>query len=476
MSKQLKTILITIVIVLTSSVIISLNGLIYLALFMFGILIFFIAWRYPVINLLVILATVIWISPQFGTENQTAYLADLLYNNIYSFVKISPIELWIFLSLVLVFPRQNRNTVSDFLKNPIFLSTIIFIAICLYGLVLGTLSGNTNDAFREIRPILVFFSVLVLGGFILNRLDDFQILKFINILFFFTLLKAIQGLIIFFTIKNGYTYEGVLRVFGGVEILSCIWFMVFGLFSIIIMKTKKTSSIVMTLPIIAMWFLSFSRSIWLGGIVALSVAFIHISINGKRFFRSLAIFILLVISLYLVLFSSGQIGDKIQSYFSTIDPSSNEVTNTFRILEAKNALENIKNQPILGYGLGYQVDLFTEFQESGVPTQSNLTLIHNSFLWLWLKMGILGPLSFIMIFVITISTTFKNISKLYENKNKIGFIATGSIISCLSGLMVVLNTGNWLLNSRVMIFLGLLLSLQIIFMVRTKNAGKSVEV
>ncbi len=416
-----------------------------------SIFLLLIAVKKPIINYLLISSLIILISPEFGDQQQTEVIAGYLYDNLSTVIKISPMELWLFVSTGCLLLTNN----IPILPNKISKAMVIFFAITTLGLLLGIINGNFNDGLREFRPILFLFMSFLYTLLIFRRAKDSTQKRIFSILFVVISIKAIQGLFLFFILRSGYWYKGFLRVFGGVELLFSLWFVIFAIMMISFGYKIKLIGLFALIVNFLIWVFSFSRSIWIAGIIAILSSVILLSYVQKKSLKSLGLLVVIVVILLGILMVSGGLGYQIVDYLSTINPMSEEATNRFRIFESQVAFNHIKQNPILGYGLGYEVSDPVSMSLEWSEVEVQPSLVHNTYLWIWLKMGIFGLLSFASLFTTSLLISITKIRKMTVFEKIVVLSAVSSVI----GLIFVLITGNWLLNIRVVFFLGLLFGL-----------------
>lgn len=81
-------------------------------------------------------------------------------------------------------------------------------------------------------------------------------------------------------------------------------------------------------------------------------------------------------------------------------------TGSGRKLAMQEAWTQIKENPVSGYGLGYTETFFSEkFME--LARKGHVGGVHNSFLWVWLDMGLIGLLAFVYGWFRWFATSFK---------------------------------------------------------------------
>lgn len=280
-----------------------------------------------------------------------------------------------------------------------FYSGILLLA-AIFGIRGGWEMDRIRDEFmRMLFPVIGFYLCV-------NILDDRQkILRIIRIVFIACVIKS--------SIIDFYYLTGRGVPFGGNEdyrIVSSdsaelmVFITMILLVYIMISKEKIRGisllfSILGTFPMIFAVILSFRRGHWLGMIISVILIFLWGSSEyRKKIILSflLGLFLLIPTVFLVSAWNSGQSADddlsRVSKRFSTLfDPE--QGSNKHHYFEAVQTFEDIMQSPILGLGLGSEHTpvlpwLVDEWQEEDQPT----FVVHNTFLYVWMKLGILGLL------------------------------------------------------------------------------------
>lgn len=177
-------------------------------------------------------------------------------------------------------------------------------------------------------------------------------------------------------------------------------------------------------------FATFSRGYWLGAIISISFIFILSPKNKKiKIFGYLIIFMIIGIVFVSVFF--GQLGEfifkAIGERFTSIGTSFKDVSLVNRIKESEAVIEQIKSNPIMGYGLGY-----TYWFKSLIPREMPTWYVHNGYLFVLLKLGLLGILCLLGFYSTILIHGIKSIKKLNDDDIKAILIA---LVACLFAML-----------------------------------------
>ncbi|HET9952521.1 MAG TPA: O-antigen ligase family protein [Candidatus Eisenbacteria bacterium] len=158
------------------------------------------------------------------------------------------------------------------------------------------------------------------------------------------------------------------------------------------------------IPMLTHLLFSFTRGYWLGALAGLAAATILAWRNLGRFepairarrlllLPSLLAIAAATLGLSLLYFGGGNlldaVGGRFSSSFST-EVSGETLSNVIRLAEYDTAIGAAMRSPIIGNGLGYAIVT----REPILGTLKEQWYVHNYYLLLWLKMGIVGLAAF----------------------------------------------------------------------------------
>jgi O-antigen ligase len=159
--------------------------------------------------------------------------------------------------------------------------------------------------------------------------------------------------------------------------------------------------------------ISFSRGYWLGLLAALPCTAFMIAGWGPgawpRWQRvivqgGIAVSVLVVLTLFTAVFMGWTdlpelIGTRFGSSFSTKGNAAS-ASNLERLMEYGASFRHIRQNPVLGYGMGLELRIKEPFR--GLTTRQ--PFIHQSYIWLWLKQGLIGLVLYITLLVQALRT------------------------------------------------------------------------
>lgn len=191
-----------------------------------------------------------------------------------------------------------------------------------------------------------------------------------------------------------------------------------------------------------------SRGYWLA--FAFGAFLIFYSINRSGKLRILLTFLLLSSSSIIVanIFFSDFLNvilNGLLERFSTIGSTKLDISLQERVLESETVFKMMLNNPIAGYGFGYtytkKILFYSFFEET--------SYVHNGYLAIWLKLGLLGLITNLSIWILSI----RNSIKLYRTSTveKTQIISL-TILGSVFGIMVVNMTSPQVLTFESTLF------------------------
>ncbi len=144
--------------------------------------------------------------------------------------------------------------------------------------------------------------------------------------------------------------------------------------------------------------LSYRRSFWLAAIAGLLVVFLA---AGSRGWRVITPVVGIVAAIALLLSLSGGISGlsgPLAERVESLQPNrvNTNVEDRYRIDERRNVLADIGEQPLAGIGIGVA---WTARYPLSVDRSSSRDYVHFTALWWWLKLGLLGLVSYVWLMV-----------------------------------------------------------------------------
>ncbi len=278
-----------------------------------------------------------------------------------------------------------------------------------------------------------FFAYLGLGVvFLVTTLCDKKeiIKKFFQLLIIVSYYQAIIGLWTYFQV--GHRIGG--HFFGTFPSLVALVLLNLSFYTR--EKSKKLIYFLLSMPLVLHLLLSFTRGYWLGFLTALLFSYGIYIINSEYSFKkkvlrflkgavAFAVTITLLVSILQPFLSGGsvfgQVSKRFVSSFSAkFSPQTG--SNVARLIEYRVCWDKIKKNPIFGYGVGYTVPVINPVRHRRTEEWG----IHQFYLMITLKMGLIGLLVFLWIFYVFFREGLKESKKIEDSYYKglsYGFMA-----------------------------------------------------
>jgi O-antigen ligase len=382
---------------------------------------------------------------------------------------ITDLILLYLLTLVLIkaLIHKSFHIVRTPLDIPILL---FFFAVILSGFLAVTQYAlNVNVVLRRVRALTYY-----LGFFcVTNLIRDKRQLRVLlwglfSIAAFSSLMMLVQ--IIFPSIQlidtqtvalvtAGQEYEGVARTYIAVEWL--IYAMLLVSVCSLVFRSGWLPQSLEFLRIIILsvgLFLSFQRNYWLSMLAMLGLLGILSPWAEKlRSIRWLLVGLILIIML--ISLSGNLFSNYIDAAIDRlvwgmqVDTLLKDSSTQMRVMETTYAFKSISLHPILGIGLGNLYRPLIEDDAYWVPEEPHIGLrwyIHNGYLWVWVKMGLIGLIPFLWIFGSSIFRGFKHFRKV-QNRQYLA-IVLGFTLALLGQAISNFVAPNYIQNWAIIIF------------------------
>lgn len=272
---------------------------------------------------------------------------------------------------------------------------VVWLGACVLGVVIGVLRGNrAQDLGIELAAAL-----WPLFGLALMQAYDRKSLVYAGV--------GMIGLALIHT-GFGLTMLSIYqRRLGGIYFTTVTGIVIVGLWTVALLAPRRSVRVLCLLamvPMLAHLVFSFTRGYWLGCLAGLAIATALAWGNLGRFppkvrLRRLFMIPALIavvagtLGISALVFGGGDllaaIGGRFGSSFST-KANGESLSNVIRLAEYDQAIGAALRAPVIGNGLGYTI--VTRDPIFGVIKEQ--WFVHNYYLLIWLKLGIVGLLAF----------------------------------------------------------------------------------
>jgi O-antigen ligase len=273
-----------------------------------------------------------------------------------------------------------------------------------------------KNGLTELRPLLGLLLVFPLLSAVRDvrsvELGLWIILAASCIAAFEILLYYLQGK------GEGAVYtEGALRVTGLTflyPLLATVWALVLVAFP----ASTRTRLLLFAIAALSAGSLlvTFQRSAWLAALAAVPISLVLMRSGGRGRAAARALPVVAAAALLFVTFNTFSVAgteDPLQATadrFASIGQLEADLSSQHRVNEWTEAIDRIRAAPLTGIGLGGDITFWSPlYQESTGRVGGFITTayIHNSYIWLALKTGMLGALLFVLLVGILAAIAFR---------------------------------------------------------------------
>lgn len=279
---------------------------------------------------------------------------------------------------------------------------------------------DANSAFREFRAILYYILIIPVTTSVVSLQAYGRLYKLILILGYITAFAmfiqyttGISSQFLAGRVESLQTMDnvniGITRILPPGQTLVFLLF-VLNLSKFLFLKKVDSSFFLSIINIVTFgmaMILTFNRSYWTGALLSI---FILLVLSGfkRLLFGILAMsFMLMAIIIVSNFYPNSKLLNAVSERFSTIISTSNtlkkDASLTGRKYEYIKAWEVISQNPIIGIGLG------SEWRRKMHADDNMTRYTHNGFLWILMKLGIVGLFVFIMFYYKLFRYYFSNI-------------------------------------------------------------------
>ena len=311
-------------------------------------------------------------------------------------VSISPLEITLVWALAVTSYRNLASTGRLFKNAPLLVPFAAFVGFTLLGLVRGLSSGgDTRAAIFEVRPLLILPLLYLLVVNVCSTRRDYR--RLFGTAIAAITLQALMSLEYLFQLTPSARDELESLNEHGAAIGANLVFLTF-VASLVYRRVPWSFRLMLltaSIPVMWVYLVAQRRAAVVSLIVGFALLAVVLFWRQRRTFWKVVPVVALVAVAYTGVFwnSESSAGFPAQAVKSVLAPdqvsAENQRSDVYRVLETLNLSATVKSSPLLGIGFGQtflrpfslpDISVF-EFQ-AYVP--------HNSFIWIWTKMGFGG--------------------------------------------------------------------------------------
>ncbi|MEZ4714208.1 MAG: O-antigen ligase family protein [Caldilineaceae bacterium] len=341
------------------------------------------------------------------------------------------------------------------LFGPIVLFTVSIGLGLLYGLGTG---GDLTIALWESRPIFYICLVMILTSNLIETRAHLNQLVWIIMAALFV--EGLIGSDYFFNVLGGSLVgvEAITEHSAAIH-MNTLFVFILTVWLFQASLPKRVLLPLMTLPVIITYLATQRRAAYLTLFIAIAFIVLALYKENRKLFWFIMPTIFVVMMGYIAVFwnSGSAIAMPVQAIRSVVAPSegsADDLSNIYRILENANVSFTIHAAPLTGVGFGKKF-----FINVPMPDISFFVwweyIVHNSIMWIWMKAGVLGFLSMLLLIGQSIMVGSKSTWRMPDPDTKaIALTATLYIIMHFTYAYVDMS---W--DAQSMLYLGLVIGM-----------------
>lgn len=339
---------------------------------------------------LVVALTIICEGPSFGILTFTAHF----YAHVYKYLTVLDVMVAVaILSVAIELMRSRRRL---WLPGPLRPALVLLPLAMLVGVVVGSAAG-TNIRYAFASEDVLFYLLLLPLAVANLELDTRRVTQLLAALGALASVKAVLGLIEIAG-HHGSPIEGTARLTYYEPAAN--WLVLIAILAVLaalLMRARPPVWLVFSSPLLfACLLLSYRRSFWIAAVLGiLLVLAISSSPGGRRLLVLAGAGVALTIWLIGTVNFQSQL--PIVKRAASLSPSKLEANreDRYRLDERANVLGEIREHPLTG--LGIDVPWAATVRPLPVEHEEGRQYVHFAALWFWLKLGILGLLSYVAV-------------------------------------------------------------------------------
>jgi O-antigen ligase len=342
--------------------------------------------------------TVVWypFTKNLSSRESVLFLSDG--------ISFSPFEVYLGLLLIGWILQMVSARSWEFKTGRVFAPLMVFTVFVILNFGLSFLSGgaNHNAALYEVRPLVYLPLIYVLATNLLRTARQYVVLY--SVLMFAVFANTLVALYNYYFVMDAVRRDAVESYVSHGATIPMNALLIFILAA---WMYRSRSQIwryllpVFAVPTFYIYILSQRRAAIVALVGGLLIFFLVMFWTHRRAFWFVVPVFLVAATLYTAAFwnsADSTVGFPAQAIKTVLEPDSvserNQASDLYRISEKEDVLATIKSNPLRGVGFGHPF-----LRPVPLPAISTFPLAdympHNSFLWLWMKVGIGGFIAFL---------------------------------------------------------------------------------
>tara|TARA_B100000214_G_scaffold375564_1_gene362727 strand:+ start:7210 stop:9192 length:1983 start_codon:yes stop_codon:yes gene_type:complete len=337
--------------------------------------------------------------------------------------------------ILLYYLIKNKAIYKEVIIHPAMLSFGILIIFFIFSAFYN--GFGSESIYVLLRFSLVYLFAIILIHFVKNEgfkslLNSFVYFSlFISFFYFFQIFLYYSDILSINSIfKKNYGFDAMASTMGNKNLLSSIQFLTLPILIYISINGRKfikTLSYIALILIVITFLLNQTRSVFVSLVIfSFTILILNKNILAKKYLLRLVLFV------FLFSFSSYffmKWANRDDNFIEEIDKSLNLKSGP-RYKLYKSSLKLIQDNPIFGVGPGnWSVYIWKYGLYNGFLGKSFAQRPHNDFLWVFAEGGFIAGISYILLFLILLKDSYY----LYKNKNEDERLFYSLLFSCFLG-------------------------------------------
>jgi hypothetical protein len=385
-------------------------------------------------------------------------------------IPVSPLEMILLLTLMVVFIRFVTRREVTFVRGPLFVPLLLFLAFVVVSIVYGVTGGvgagpfDLRAAWEETRAFFYLGITYVLAC---NLLQTRAHLRTFIWLFIAAIgIKSVQGIVRYAEVRASNLRVDAITghedvVFFSAFVVLLAGLLLFGARLDGGVRRQMRVMLVVMPPLVFTLLVTNRRIGFLVLAAGLGLVALLLLRTRRDLFLRLVPVVVLALGVYTAVFwnGTGALSQPIRAVRSLVAPATerDRSSNAWRELENYNINYNIRSVPVTGLGFGrpyYFAVAQPPLDATGFTYWRYIA--HNAIYWVWMKMGLVGFIFFWNLIgsaVVLGLVTFRQLRDSYLRV--LALVVAGVVI-----MQVIFSFGDLgLTYSRSMVFLGCMLGL-----------------
>jgi hypothetical protein len=338
-------------------------------------------------------------------------------------------------SVALDLVRNNRKLR---LPHPFTLPLLLLVLALAAGVATGFANGGEHVAI--INSLRVFAVIVLLPIAVVNIVRGRRDLwAFVVVGGGLCMVKGIEGIVSWLSGQGRPLGDTTLTFYAPAPNFVLLSFVLVVLAAIALRARLPWWAYVAAPVCLAAFVLSFRRNFWVAGVVGVVLLLLGSGFRGRRILVGAVLVLLVATRIAVSVTSVPDLESTVTERLTSISPTRIEAHpyDRYRLDEARNVIAEIEQNPVTGIGLGVPWEASHPLP---VELEGGRLYTHVTFLWWWLKLGVLGALAYLLLLATAVTTALSLARR--HPLVEVRAVALG-LFAALLGLAVAETTGSF---------------------------------